>query len=471
MSSSKSTENGVKKPKKEPATTKHSSEALAKLLEEAQSGALPDRKPASPGEQDSAAKGRGDDQHSALEESRDPTIPVQLLNKQDKRQEDQVNADDYVSRNVEMPDASSEDTDHSNSGPAKSGTPDGNDRNNEPELLEDFENLSIDEGGSSRHIGDIEGFGGQKSRRFFIFRTGPIQAPKYEFRRTNAYDTKGFKNLSIFNNRISQLKWEDENGEEHWQYTRENIAGIAGIAVEERENIDKCYVKSPETWVKIKWTGIKEEHWVLLVSGHSWIPRSDVNRLVSRNITTKRIRSAWNNQETRYIKAMQSDGKLKDRSPSPFPLDIFDSEKVKRERTRTQSAMPFSHLGSDQLQSAPTSKPIQSIEVNQNRAPVTHTTDGVKKEPEEQEINSISPPHSPHQNGQSNTSDREDSEKASTKKRTPKKFNIDTYMADMEKIEKWGDLDEAEREIRHAKALANWHHYRDERKARGDEEE
>ncbi|KAJ6126443.1 hypothetical protein N7523_002055 [Penicillium sp. IBT 18751x] len=468
MPSSKGSERGVRKPKKEPGTTMHSQEALAQLLEEAQGGALPGKKPASPGEQDSAAKGCGDDQHSAHEESRDPTKPAQHLNKQDKRPEDPVNADDYGSRNVEMLDPLSEDIDDSNSGPAQPRIPDGNDRNDEPGLLVDFGNMKIDDFGSSHRI---DGFGGNGPRRFFILRTGPTEAPRYVFRRTNAYETKGLKNLSIPDNRISQLKRNDENGEKHWKYTRENIDGGAGIAVEERKNIDRCYVQSPETWVKLKWKGIEKEDQKFLVHEHSWITKSDLSRLFGRNITKEACRSLWIEQEARYIKAMKSEGKLKDRSPSPFPLDIFDNERVKRERTRTQSAMPFLHLGSDRLGSVPTSKPIQSIEVNQNRAPVTHTTEGVKKEPEEQEISTIPPPHSPDQNGQLNNSGVEDSERASTKKRTPKKFNIGTYMAEMEKIERWDDLREAERDIRRAKALANWHHYRDTRTEMGDEEE
>ncbi|KAJ6054186.1 uncharacterized protein N7446_010198 [Penicillium canescens] len=77
-----------------------------------------------------------------------------------------------------------------------------------------FEKLNID---------DSRGIGGS---RFFIFRVGPTRAPFYVFRRTNAYSTQGFKNLSKYENRISKLKHDAQNGEQLWQ----------GIAIKETEN-------------------------------------------------------------------------------------------------------------------------------------------------------------------------------------------------------------------------------------------
>lgn len=51
-----------------------------------------------------------------------------------------------------------------------------------------------------------------------------------------------------------------------------------------------------------------------------------------------------------------------------------------------------------------------------------------------------------------------------------KKFNVQAYMASVEKMEKWNAMSEAEREKRYRIALANYDHYREERLNKGDVE-
>lgn len=123
----------------------------------------------------------------------------------------------------------------------------------EPILLADFKSLSL----RGDQDGVVDGFGGKGRGRFFIFRDGPRNTPKYNFERTNACSTEGFKNLS--HHRISLLKYEDDREEVHYQYTRENMEGVCGIAIEERDEMRE-YKQAPQTWIKIRWRDIIPEH-------------------------------------------------------------------------------------------------------------------------------------------------------------------------------------------------------------------
>jgi hypothetical protein len=102
------------------------------------------------------------------------------------------------------------------------------DSDQESELLADFESLRLENGPS----GVVDGFGGKGRGAFCILRDGPRNAPIYHFTRTNGFNTQGFKNLS--RHRITPLTYENEKEEKNWLYTRDNVEGITGIAVEDR---------------------------------------------------------------------------------------------------------------------------------------------------------------------------------------------------------------------------------------------
>ncbi|KUM55868.1 hypothetical protein ACN42_g11366 [Penicillium freii] len=266
---SNATTAGVKKTSKnEPKAAKHSQEKLEKLLDEAQSGEISNGEGPSASEKVAVAPGPGDDRQSADREQPYQSISSQNGDTSGDPHSRTPPADESQSMNVEMSDAKPEITNNSASaGPAGPRTRGLNDSTNDKQLLVNFQQLAINDHRHSkekRHEdpqpGDIEAFGGQSKNRFFIFRVGPIQAPKYMYRRTNSYSTKGFKNLSIANNRISKLRYEAENGDQHWQYTKDNIVGVGGIAIDETGNS----LRSPHTWIKIEWMDIKKEHQALL---------------------------------------------------------------------------------------------------------------------------------------------------------------------------------------------------------------
>ncbi|KAJ5052438.1 hypothetical protein NUH16_011131 [Penicillium rubens] len=357
-------------------------------------------------------------------------------------------------RNVEMSDAEPDITNESTSDDTAGAQTRGmNDSSVGPQLFVDFEKLNISEGRpekKGRHEdpqpGDIAGFGGTGKSRFFIFRVGPAQAPRHVFRRTRAYSTEGFENLS--HNRISLLRYNAPNGDRHWQYTRRNIAGFRGIAIDETESNLKC----PQTWINVEWKDIKEEHRYLLVDECSWTPRTDVIRLSGRKVASTGIRAMWTLQETLHIKAIQKEGKLV--SPLPFPLAAFEADKIKPERSRTPA----------QLRSFSSTTKSRSSTSRDNMA------DGIKQE-QEQETSTVVPSRSATQDDPgSNVVEVESSGSSQSKNQAPKKFNVQAYMASVEKMEKWNAMSEAEREKRYRIALANYDHYREERLNKGDVE-
>jgi hypothetical protein len=335
---SNATTAGVKKPpKNEPKTAKHNQEQLERLLDEAQSGEISNGEGPSTGGKVSAAPGPGDGRQSAEMEQ-----PYQANSSQNGDDSGDSHsgtqpADDSQSNDVDMSDVEPKIANKSASaGPAGARTRGLNDSTNDRKLLVDFQQMTINDHRDSkkkRHEdlqpGDIEAFGGQSRNRFFIFRVGPTQAPKYVYRRTNAYSTKGFKNLSIPENRISQLRYEAENGDQHWQYTKNNIVGVSGIAIDETGN----GLRSPHTWINIEWCDIRPEHQFLLVKDCNWTTRSDVIRLMGQKLARLVIHTAWDAQETLHLKAITIEGNSAHRSRTPCPLALFEDKKMKRERS------------------------------------------------------------------------------------------------------------------------------------------
>ncbi|KAJ5752784.1 hypothetical protein N7520_009701 [Penicillium odoratum] len=461
----------VKNTKKDAPGRNKNPETLQMLLEEAQKAAPSDRHNPDVDGQDSTTGGHEDNQQSTDDIDEDPPHPKTSKAShdiQEERHPEPVNTDEHGSRNVEMLDAGS--AEDSSSDPAMPVEPDANIRNGKLELLEDFGKLNIgkDDIGrkkketkmGGRNPADIDWFGGKGTSRFCIFRTGPSQAPRYEFHRTTAYSVPEPKCIYERSNRISQLRWEDENGNKHWQYTRENIGGTAAITVAERDDNKTICVQCPQTWVKIEWKNIKEEHQELLIGGYSWIPRSDMIRLLGEKQAAIRLQFAWDVQEHRYVEAMRKKGRFID--PLTFPLYTFNEVKMERERSRSQSVMPSSFLTSDRLPS------VAPIGRDRLGVPTAGKSMGVKEEEEEQYAQRTAPSHLPGETGEANVTDRGDRERAGNKRQTTKTFNVHSYLATVERVEKWS---EADKNKRRAIALANYDHYKEAREALGDKEE
>ena len=95
---------------------------------------------------------------------------------------------------------------------------------------------------------------------------------------------------------------------------------------------------------------------------------------------------------------------------------------------------------------------------------------GIKQE-QEQETSTVVPSRSATQDAPgSNVVEVDSSGSSQSKNQAPKKFNFQTYMASVEKMEKWNAMSEGEREERYRRALANYDHYREERLNKGDVE-
>lgn len=406
-----------------------------------------------------AAPGPGDDRQSADREQPYQSISSQNGDTSGDPHSGTQPADESQSMNVDMSDAEPEITNESASaGPAGARTRGLNDSTNDKQLLVNFQQMTINDHRHSkqkRHEdpqpGDIEAFGGQSKNRFFIFRVGPIQAPKYVYRRTNAYSTKGFKNLSNVNNRISKLRYEDENGDQHWQYTKDNIVGVRGIAIDETGNS----LRSPHTWINIEWMNIKKRHQALLVEECNWTTRSDVIRLMGPKLASLVIHTAWDAQETLHLAAINSEGKSAHRSPTPCPLAMFEDKKMKRER----SDSPHRYESSSVLL-----KPLSSTSKSRSSISGANSVTGIKQELEEEPRSSVEDAPA------SNATQNESSGGSQNKKKAPQKFNIHTYMANVEKLEKWNTFTKDEREEKYRKALAHYDHYKEERLLMGDEE-
>lgn len=200
---------GVQKtPKTERRAPKHLQETLENLLREAQTEETPNGEGPGAGEQGAAAPGPVDDRPSADREQPDQPNSSQRSDISGDPHDETGPADETQVRDEEMSDAEPDITNESTSaGTAGAQTRGMNISSVCPQLFVDFEKLNIDEGRhekKGRHEdpqpGDIAGFDGTGNNRFFIFRVGPAQAPRHVFRRTSAYSTEGFENLS--HNRI-----------------------------------------------------------------------------------------------------------------------------------------------------------------------------------------------------------------------------------------------------------------------------
>ncbi|KAF3009267.1 hypothetical protein E8E15_001916 [Penicillium rubens] len=407
-------------------------------------------------------------------EDRDPAAdqPVQAQSKPpydgqegDKAPPSSTQKEPVEPEDIPMSDSSSQHGSDTSSGHESYSTG-GTDDLTEDELLADFQTLSVGGG----QTGKVDGFGGKGRSRFFIFQVGPRRAPRFVFERTNGYTTEGFINLSIYKYRISQIKYEDEKGEEHWQYTRENVIGIVGVAIEEREESLREYKKAPETWIKIKWRNIKKEHEKLLSRNCSWIPKSDLIRLTDKKSTENKIGAAWDRQEERYCR-YQGETQRDSRSPTPFPLDVFKKKKLEREQRDSRSPTPF---------------PLEDKSEREHRAGSRSVTPGLHNKIPARATNSV-PRTVPADGSESagtvhiKMEEVDDPElfvpaAGNTTRLNAEgvgnmannqvdlshiEFSQESYLKEKGEEEKWSTLSDQDKETRRTIALANWVVYRD----------
>lgn len=172
-------------------------------------------------------------------------------------------------------------------------------------------------------------------------------------------------------------------------------------------------------------------------------------RLMGPKLANLVIHTAWDAQETLHLQAINSEGKSAHRSLTPCPLAKFEDKKMKRERSDSPDRYEPTSVLLKPLSS--TSKSYSSIS-------------GIKQEPEEEPRSSVETAPA------SNATQNESSGGSQNKKKALQKPNIHTYIANVEKLEKWNTLTKDEREEKYRKALAHYDHYKEERLLMGDEE-
>ncbi|KAJ5611999.1 hypothetical protein N7510_005193 [Penicillium lagena] len=182
----------------------------------------------------------------------------------------------------------------------------------------------------------VDGWGTLRRSAFVILQYGPRHGAKYKAKYKSGYNTSGMNNISDRAERISLLKDDDGRGRKTWRYSKYNVAGIYGVAFEERKNPTKSYKSDPCVWVKIKWKNLRQEDDEKLSRSCSWIPKSDFSRLCGdKDATESKITEVWDKQEQRYLRWLRNEpGRGNDdRSPTPCPLNAYTKEPRERRST------------------------------------------------------------------------------------------------------------------------------------------
>ena len=397
------------------------------------------------------------------EQAVDPHSKLPFDSQEDQRVPSQPSGNSAVEPNdTPMEEATNEDVSEP---PANGATPGSADETgtHDDGILVSFRNLSL---GNSLYGGQPEAWCSSGRSRKAIVRHGPLKGAKYKLQSAKGYNLRELPEVSDKNSRITQTWDKDEHGTRHRRYTVENIEGIVGVVIQERADSEHVYKTAPRTYLKIKCINIaKDDQKKLLPDGSAWVPKADLDGLFEAEVIMDAISEAWKRQEERYILHEEGVGRNSpDRLPSVCPLDVF----VREKRSRTRSATPKSSLeGINPPSSSSQSPASMRLGKAERESPERY----IKQEQEEEPDLFVQQPQTPAATArQSNVVDLE-STSGQGEKREPLKFNVDSYIAQLRKTEKWNTMSEKEQAKRAAKALANYDHYKEERLRMGDIEE
>ncbi|PYH64023.1 uncharacterized protein BO88DRAFT_458515 [Aspergillus vadensis CBS 113365] len=85
-----------------------------------------------------------------------------------------------------------------------------------------------------------------------------MRAGKYVIQSGKGHNFNGLQQVSDSESRLCSIMDRDKQDKKHRRYGPENIKEIISVAILERLPITKTS-KAPMTYVKLKWTNIKEE--------------------------------------------------------------------------------------------------------------------------------------------------------------------------------------------------------------------
>lgn len=168
-------------------------------------------------------------------------------------------------------------------------------QDDDDQILENFKTLSMH--GHTDGVADAW-FRERKATKLIV-RYGPKKAAKYVVQQGKPDSTAGLQQVSDDVSRLSSVMVRDGMGIKGRRYGLEHIVGIVGVAIVERA-YNAQSSKAPATYVKIKWTGISEQHRHLCEDGNNWSTRSDLISMVGQEPAESKIRSAWEKQEAKY---------------------------------------------------------------------------------------------------------------------------------------------------------------------------
>ncbi|KAJ5460996.1 uncharacterized protein N7458_002548 [Penicillium daleae] len=347
--------------------------------------------------------------------------------------------------------------------PVKNMVPDPAEGFDDRSLIVRFNKLATTNG---QRGGQPEAWCKRGTSRKVIIRLGPPEAVKYVFRSAKGYNLRNLPEASYSASRITQIWDVDEHGNRHRRYTAENIDGIIGVAIQERADPDREYKNAPTTYLKVVFVNIWEEDQHKLTNGLAWIPKADLDPLYEDEEIMAVINTVWDQQEERYNQhEKEAGGDDFDRLPSVCPLEVFKREK----RSRTRSASPRTSLENARPWSG-AKRGATATPTKLNKIMRESSDRDVKQEPEEDSLFVQQPKETGEPPLSSTVADLpSDAQKA--EKREPLRFNKWTYIAELRRSEKWDTMSEKEKAKRMAKALARYHHYREERLRMGDIEE
>lgn len=134
---------------------------------------------------------------------------------------------------------------------------------------------------------------------WLIVRLGPPGRCRYALNKAYCAHLASLPDVSDTRLRIPNITRSHDGWSGARKYSYKNVEEFSAVVIaERRDNVG--YQRATRLYVKIKWTQIDDEDLHLCPDGYSWIPRSELVRLVGRSVAYTKINEMWITQEARY---------------------------------------------------------------------------------------------------------------------------------------------------------------------------